>query len=234
MSEISTTTVVTTTPLVTVVSSRMSSPSSVTMAPSLTRLPATLVQCDVVLPPPLTPSCPWGVIGPCLCTTAATSIPAVSSGLCQLCHGFSTGRFLSQSWACHHFVYYMFGVCSSVCFLLSGAILDVIFTPRGSTIGVCTVATIGVYLWQAYVQPADHQPMPGMHRVAAPFTTLSRGAFCCSVSCSPAIPSIWWGIQLWGLGRESPDPSLFSARWGGVFFSRLGSIWRHGWFWICD
>ena len=63
MSEISTTTVVTTTPLVTVVSSRMSSPSSVTMAPSLTRLPATLVQCDVVLPPPLTPSCPWGVIG---------------------------------------------------------------------------------------------------------------------------------------------------------------------------
>ena len=34
---------------------------------------------------------------------------------------------------------------------------------------------LGVYLWQAYVQPSDgHQPMSGMHRVAAPCTTLSR------------------------------------------------------------
>ena len=31
------------------------------------------------------------------------------------------------------------------------------------------------YLWQAYVQPGNW-PIPGMHRIAAPFTTLSRGS----------------------------------------------------------
>ena len=79
----------------------------------------------------------WRGSWPCLCATAATSIFNAISGLCQLCHGFSTGRFLFQSWPSHHFVYYMFGVCC----LLSGAMLDAIFTPRGSTIGVCTIAT---------------------------------------------------------------------------------------------
>ena len=33
----------------------------------------------------------------CLCATAATSIFDASSGLCQLCYGFATGRFLFQS-----------------------------------------------------------------------------------------------------------------------------------------
>ena len=83
----------------------------------------------------------WRCSWPCLCATAATSIFNASSSLCQLCHGFSTGRFLFQSWASHSFVYYMFRVCSGVCFLLSGAMLDVIFTPGDSTIGVCTIAT---------------------------------------------------------------------------------------------
>ena len=55
MSQASTTIAMTTTPLVTVVSSNMSCLSSVTMAPSLMRLPVTLGQCDVVLPPPLMP-----------------------------------------------------------------------------------------------------------------------------------------------------------------------------------
>ena len=35
------------------------------------------------------------------------------------------------------------------------------------------------------------------------------GAFCYSFCCSPTIPSIWWGIQPWGLSGESPDPSTF-------------------------
>ena len=52
------------------------------------------------------------------CATAANTIFDASSGLCQLCYGFSTGRFLFQSWASHCFVYYMFGVHSGVCFLL--------------------------------------------------------------------------------------------------------------------
>ena len=41
----------------------MSSLSSVTMAPSLKGLSATLGQFDMVLKPPLTPRCPGGVIG---------------------------------------------------------------------------------------------------------------------------------------------------------------------------
>ena len=83
----------------------------------------------------------WRCYWLCLCATAANSIFDASSGLCQLCYGFSTGRFLFQSWASHHFVYYMFGVHSGVCFLLSCAKLDAIFTYGGSTIRVCTIAT---------------------------------------------------------------------------------------------
>ena len=41
----------------------------------------------------------------------------------------------------NHFVYNMFGVCSGVCFLLSGVMLDAIFTTGSSTTGVCTIAT---------------------------------------------------------------------------------------------
>ena len=69
----------------------------------------------------------------------------------------------------------MFGVCSGVCFLLLGAELDAIFTYGGSTIRVCTIATLWSLPWQAYVQPGDgHRSMPGMHRVAAPSATLGR------------------------------------------------------------
>ena len=57
------TTAMTSTPSVMVVSSGLSSISSLTMAPSVTGLPATLSQCEVVLSPPLTLRCPGGVIG---------------------------------------------------------------------------------------------------------------------------------------------------------------------------
>ena len=57
------TTAMTTTPLVMVVSSGLSSVSLVTMTPSLMGLPATLVQHEIVLPPPLIPRGTGGVIG---------------------------------------------------------------------------------------------------------------------------------------------------------------------------
>ena len=50
--------------------------------------------------------CCW----PCHCATAATSVSDASSGLCQLCHGSSTCKFLSQSWASHH-PFTCIGVC---------------------------------------------------------------------------------------------------------------------------
>ena len=63
MSQVTTSTATTTTLLETVVSSSMSSLSLVTMVPSLRGHAATLGQCNVVLPPPLTLRCPEGVIG---------------------------------------------------------------------------------------------------------------------------------------------------------------------------
>ena len=41
------------------------------------------------------------------CATVANSIFNASFSLCQLCYGFSTGRFLFQSRASHHFVSYI-------------------------------------------------------------------------------------------------------------------------------
>ena len=38
--------------------------------------------------------------------------------------------------------FYMFGVCSGVCFLLSGDMLDALLTYGGSTVGVCTIGTL--------------------------------------------------------------------------------------------
>ena len=96
MSKASTTMATTTTPPVTVVSSGMSSISSVTVPPYLMVLPTMLGQHNVVLLPPdikMFWRCSW----PCICATAATSIYIASLGLCQLCRGFSTGRFLFQS-----------------------------------------------------------------------------------------------------------------------------------------
>ena len=178
----------------------------------------------------------WRCYWPCLCVTAATSIYDAFSGSCQLPHGFSTGRFLFENWVSHCFVYYMFGICSSVCFLLSGSCW-MPYSPLGAQLlGLAPLQPIGAYPWQAYVQPGDgHWPTLGMHRVAAPFTTLSRGGpFCYLISYSPTTPSIWWDIHLWGLDREPSNPSAFPAWWGGVFFSRSGSIQWHGQLWICD
>ena len=59
------------------------------------------------------------------------------------------------------------------------------------------------------------------------------GAFFYSLSCPLSIPTIWWGIQLWELGRESPNPSTFPEWWEGVFCSRFGSIQWHSQLWIC-
>ena len=76
------------------------------------------------------------------CATAATSILNASFSLCQLCHGFSTGRLLFQSWFSHHLYLTYVGVHSGFCFLLLGAKLYAIFTYGGSTIRVCTLATL--------------------------------------------------------------------------------------------
>ena len=120
----------------------------------------------------------WRCCWPCHCTTAEPSILNASSGPCQLCHRSSTGRFLFQSWASHCLVYYMFGVCSGVCFLLSGAMLDAIFTLGAQPLGFAPLQPFGAFSWQTYVQPGNgHWPS----------TTFSRG----SLRCGDWV-SGWW------------------------------------------
>ena len=52
------------------------------------------------------------------CATV-NSIFNASSGLCQLCYGFSTGRFSFSELSLPPFcILYMFGVCSGVCFFI--------------------------------------------------------------------------------------------------------------------
>ena len=66
------------------------------------------------------------------------------------------------------------------------------YQPLGAQLlGFAPLQHLGFYLWQAYVQPGDgHWPTPGMHRVAAPCTTLSRGSLMLLHLLFPAILSI--------------------------------------------
>ena len=178
----------TTTPPVTVVSSGMSSLSSVTTDPYLMGLPTMLGQHDVVLPPPMTPRCSGGV----LCHTSVPQQQPPSSMPLQACANYAMGS-PQVGFFCrvepHCFVYYMFGVCSGVCILLSGAMLDAMFTPGGQPLGFAPLQPLGVYPWQAYGQPGDgHWPTPGMHRMAAPSTTLSRGSLMLLSLVFPSFP----------------------------------------------
>ena len=93
MSQASTTTAMTTTPVVTVVCcGTLSLLSTVTMAPWLMGLPAISAWCGSAATTDT--KALWGCCWPCHCAAAAASISDASSGLCQLCHGSSTYRFL--------------------------------------------------------------------------------------------------------------------------------------------
>ena len=228
MSHISTTALTTTT-LVTVVSSGL---SSVTVAPSLTGFPVSLDQHGVVLPPPLMPRGSGGVIGHASVPQQQTTSSMPLLAYANYVMGSPQVGFFSQSWASHHFVSYMFGVHSGVCFLLLGAKLDAIFTYGGSTIRglhLCNPLefTHGRHMCNLVM-------VIGPHLVCIewllPLLPWVGGAFCYSFSCAP---TIWWGIQPWGLCRESPDPSAFPTWWGGVFFSRFGAIRWCSRFWFC-
>ena len=134
MSQVSTTTAMTTTTPVTIVWSGMSSLSMVTMAPSLMGLPATLGQCDVVLLPPRHSG---GVVH--LATLSQQQPPSQMPLQAHANYAIGPPKvgffFRVETPAILYF--YMFHVCSGICFLLSAAIL----TYGGSTIKVSTITT---------------------------------------------------------------------------------------------
>ena len=78
------------------------------------------------------------------------------------------------------------------------------------TLGFAPLQPFGVYPWQAYVQPGDgHQSTPGMQRVAAPSTTLSRGEPSATPSAVPQPSHLYGGAYSLGGSAVSPDPSAF-------------------------
>ena len=66
-------------------------------------------------------------------------------------------------------------------------------------LGFAPLQPFGVYPWQAYVQPSDgHQSMPGLHRVAALSTTLSRGEPSATHSAVPHPSHLYGGAYSLG------------------------------------
>ena len=147
------TTAITATPPVTVVSSGLSSISSVTMAPSLMGLPATLGQLEVVLLPPLMQSCPGGVIG------LASVLQHLPPSLMPLLAYANYAMGLPQVGFFFRFEppTILFIICL-VSFLVSAFYFHVpswlLYSPMGTQpLGFAPLQPFGVYLWQAYVQP---------------------------------------------------------------------------------
>ena len=177
MSQFSNTMAMTSTPPVIAVCSHTSSLlSTVTMAPSLMGLPTTSGQHDVVLSPPLTPRHSGGVIGLTTVPQQQTSSQIPLQAYANYAMGPLWTAFSFRVESPTILYFYMFGVCSGVCFMLSGAMLDAVYTYEAQLFGFSLLQSFGAYPWQAYVQPGDgHQPTSGMHRVAAPSTALSRG-----------------------------------------------------------
>ena len=134
--------VLTTTSPVTVVSSGLSSMSSVTVAHSWTGFQVSLDQHGMVPPPPLMLRGSGGVLG-------SVSVPQQQppSSMPPLAYtNYAMGSpqvgFFFRVEPPIICILYMFGVHSGVCFLLLGAKLDAIFTYKGSTVRVCTLATL--------------------------------------------------------------------------------------------
>ena len=214
----------TTTPLVTVVSSRMSSLSPATMAPSLMALPATLGQCDMVLPPSLTLRCPGGVIG-------LASVPQqqpASSVLLQACANYAMGSPQVGCWGVEpptilYFIHLVPVLVSAFYFQVP---YWMPYSPQGAQpLGFAPLQPFGGYPWQAYVQPGDgHQPTCSMHRVAAPSTVLSRGEPYATQSAVPQPSKLYGGAYSFegDLTESHPFP-LYSLH-GGEGYSFPGLV----------
>ena len=135
------TTGMTATPPVMVVSSGISSVSSVTVAPSLMGLPATFGQCEVVQPPPLMLRGSGGVLALPVCHSS--NLPSLMPLLVHANYAMGSphvGFFFRVE---PPTILYIICWCPFWCLLsLSGAKLDAVITYGGSTIRVCTFATL--------------------------------------------------------------------------------------------
>ena len=130
-----------TTPLVMVVSSGLSSVSSVTVAPSLTGFPVSLDQHGVVPPPTLMAKGSGGVLGSVSLPQQQTLFDASSAYANYAMHSPQVGFFFRVEPPTILYIVCLVSILVSD-FLPLGAELDAIFTYGGSTIRVCTFATL--------------------------------------------------------------------------------------------
>ena len=138
MSHVSTT-APTTTPPVTVVSSGLSSVSSVSVAPSLTGFP---VSHGVVPPPPLMPRSSGGGLGSI--SVSQQQIPSSMPPLANANYAMGSpqvGFFFRVEPPTVLYLIYVWCLFWCLLFIL-GAKLDAVFTYGGSTVRVCTLATL--------------------------------------------------------------------------------------------
>ena len=216
MSQVCITTAMTTTPPVTVVSYGMSSLSLVTMAPSLMGLPTMLGQHDVILSPSLTPKCSGSALGLAFVPQQQTpsSMPLQAYANYAMTYP-QAGFFVRVE---HPTVLYI--ICL-VPVLVSAFYFQVPYwmpySPLGPhPLGFAPLQPLGVYPWQACVQPGDgHWPTPGMHRVDAPSTTWNRGEPYATGSAVPQPFHLYDGAYSFGGLAESPipPPSLHGGKW---------------------
>ena len=152
--------------------------------------------------------------------------------MCWLCQGSSKGKFLFQIWASQQFVY--------ICWCLLWCVLSAFRFQCGCHFhlwGICCMCWHTAALWNISLAGicACLVMVWGPHQACTRwllFPLLWVEGSLTLLSSPPAIPAIWWGMQLWGLDQESPNTSAFPSLWGGIFFFRFSSTWWHGWLWI--
>ena len=108
--------------------------------------------------------------------------------------------------------------------------LNAIFTHGDLAIGFAPLQPLGVNPWQAYVQPCDgHQLTPGVHRVAAPSTTLSRGSLLLLSLLFPSHPIYVVGHTALGTCQRVTQCLClpYMVGWGLLF-----QVWCHQMTWL--
>ena len=188
-------------------------------------LPAMLGQHEVVLSPPLMQKCLGGVIG--LASVPQQQPPSLMPLLAYANYAMGSpqvGFFYRVG--LHTFLYIICLVSilvSALCFQVPSWLP---YYPMGAQpLGCAPLQPFGVYPWPAYVQPDDgHRSMPGMHRVAAPSTTLRRGSLLLLGLLFPDHPIYMVGHTALRAWKRVTQSLCLSYMMGRVFFSRFGAI----------
>ena len=153
----------------------------------------------------------WRCGWPCQCATGATSVSNAPSGLCKLCYGSSTGRFLFESLACHHFVF-LYVWCLFWC------MLSAFRCHAGCFIHIWVLNHWGLYLCNPLELTQDRD-VCNLVMVISPHQVCTFQLYGGHTALE-AWQRVTWSLHV---------PCLV----GRVFFSRFGSIWWHGLLWIC-